>query len=77
LTSPGQEEYYISREKEMIKGSHKPADGAGKEHEVAAPQEREIHGDSCRCKEASTMSPRELLKLMIGDLTFWKKMNKK
>ena len=66
-------------EKEMIKGSHKPADPdrAGKEHEAKVPQEREIHDDSCRCKEASTMSPRELLKLMIGDLTFWKKMNKK
>ena len=63
----------------MITEKHKPADrdSAGKEHEAAAQQEREMHDDSCRCKEASTMSPRELLRLMIGDLTFWKKMNKK
>jgi hypothetical protein len=27
----------------------------------------------CRCKEASTMTPRELLKLMISDLALWKK----
>ncbi len=28
----------------------------------------------CRCKEASKMSPGELLKLMMSDLAFWKKM---
>jgi len=66
-------------EKGTITGNHKPADpgGAGKEHEAKVPQVTEIHDDSCRCKEASTMSPRELLRLMIGDLTFWKKANKK
>ena len=31
-------------------------------------------GDDCRCKEASKMSPRQLLKLMVSDLAFWKKM---
>lgn len=30
-------------------------------------------GDDCRCKEASQMSPGELLKLMVNDLAFWKK----
>ncbi len=34
------------------------------------------HDDTCRCKEASTMTPRELLKLMIDDLAFWKKEKK-
>ena len=31
-------------------------------------------GDACRCKEASEMSPGQLLKLMVSDLAFWKKM---
>ncbi len=30
----------------------------------------------CRCKETSKMSPRELLKLMMKDLAFWKKAGK-
>lgn len=33
-------------------------------------------GDTCRCKETSNMTPRELLKLMINDLTFWRKTNR-
>jgi len=32
------------------------------------------HDDACRCKEASEMSPGELLKLMMSDLAFWKKI---
>jgi len=32
--------------------------------------------DDCRCKEASEMTPRELLKLMFSDLSFWKKAKK-
>ncbi len=32
--------------------------------------------DACRCKETAHMTPRELLKLMMSDLAFWKK-NKK
>jgi len=66
-------------EKGTITGNHKPEElgGAGKKHEAEVPQVPEIHDDSCRCKEASTMSPRELLRLIIGDLTFWKKANKK
>jgi hypothetical protein len=31
---------------------------------------------TCRCKEASEMTPRELLRLMFSDLTFWKKEKK-
>lgn len=48
--------------------------GPGKEQEAADP--RASTDDSCRCKEASRMTPGELLKLMIGDLAFWKKTNK-
>ncbi|MDA8432569.1 MAG: hypothetical protein M0Z60_06360 [Nitrospiraceae bacterium] len=29
--------------------------------------------DDCRCKEMSKKTPRELLKVAIGDLSFWKK----
>ena len=29
--------------------------------------------DDCRCKEISRKTPGELLKVMIGDLSFWKK----
>ncbi len=32
--------------------------------------------DACRCKEVSEMKPRQLLRLMMGDLAFWKKMKK-
>jgi hypothetical protein len=50
--------------------------GPGKENKAAEPQARAGKDDSCRCKEASKMTPGELLRLMIGDLTFWKKANK-
>ncbi len=32
--------------------------------------------DACRCKETSQMTPRELLRVMISDLAFWKKEKK-
>lgn len=32
--------------------------------------------DPCRCKETSKMTPRELLRLMMDDLAFWKKAKK-
>ena len=32
--------------------------------------------ESCRCKEASGKTPLELLKMMISDLSFWKKENR-
>ncbi len=65
-------------EKGKITEEQKAADpgGTGKEHDVADPQARAGKDDACRCKEASKMTPRELLRLMIGDLTFWKKANK-
>ena len=62
-------------EKEKSIGNHRtvaPGD-PGKERESRDPDT----DDLCRCKEASKMTPGELLKLMIGDLTFWKKTNKK
>jgi hypothetical protein len=32
--------------------------------------------NACRCKETSEMTPRELFKLMIHDLSFWKRAKK-
>ena len=39
-----------------------------------APQE---HADNCRCKEVSTLSPGELLRVMLNDLAFWKKVKER
>jgi len=33
----------------------------------------EAREDHCRCKEVSKMRPAEMLKLVIGDLAFWRK----
>jgi hypothetical protein len=33
--------------------------------------------ESCRCKEVAKKTPREMLSLMIDDLTFWKKQKGK
>ena len=35
------------------------------------------HDETCRCKETSAMTPRELLRHMMRDLTFWKKEKKR
>jgi hypothetical protein len=79
LTTPGNEEYYIFMAKGAITGEQTNAGpgGPGKENKPADAPAKADKDDPCRCKEASTMTPRELLKLMIGDLTFWKKVNKK
>ncbi len=50
--------------------------GPEKEREPAASHGGEGKDGACRCKEASEMTPRELLKLMFSDLTFWKKEKK-
>jgi hypothetical protein len=44
-----------------------------KENRTAEEHAVESKDDDCRCKEASNMTPRELLKLMISDLAFWSK----
>jgi hypothetical protein len=48
----------------------------GKEREPAEPHAGHGKDGTCRCKETSEMTPRELLKLMFSDLTFWKKEKK-
>jgi len=61
----------------MIVRYEKTADpaGSGNEKTTAASQDR-AGDDSCRCKEASAMTPRQLLELMLRDLAFWKKAKK-
>jgi hypothetical protein len=44
----------------------------GSSSEKKAP---EAGGEACRCKEVARKTPRELLKLALDDLSFWK--NKK
>ncbi len=54
---------------------HKTA-AAEENRENSAPLTTGEEADACRCKEASTMTPAELLKLMMNDLAFWKKDKK-
>ncbi len=50
--------------------------GPGTEKKIAAPQAEAGKEDACRCKEASEMTPRQLIGLMLSDLAFWKKAKK-
>jgi hypothetical protein len=50
--------------------------GQGNEKKLAEAQAGAGKGDACRCKETSQMTPRELLKLMMNDLAFWRKEKK-
>jgi hypothetical protein len=34
---------------------------------------KEGNEESCRCKEVAKKTPREMLKLMVSDMAFWKK----
>jgi hypothetical protein len=52
------------------------AGGQGNEKKPAEEQAGGGKNDACRCKETSQMTPRELLKLMVNDLAFWKKKKK-
>ena len=51
--------------------------GSGKEKKNAENKPVAINEDTCRCKETSKMTPRELLRLMISDLAFWKDAKKR
>jgi len=50
--------------------------GPEKENQTAKGQAGAGGEEACRCKEASEMRPRQLLRLMISDLAFWKKAKK-
>jgi len=49
--------------------------GPENEKTTGGPQ-AQAAGDLCRCKETALMKPRQLLRLMIDDLAFWKKAKK-
>ncbi len=51
-------------------------DGPVKEKETAESKVGADSDETCRCKETSEMTPRQLFKLMTGDLAFWKKAKK-
>jgi len=51
-------------------GTKSPEKGAVRKSEAGKP---EAQGEDCRCKEMSKKTPRELLKVAIDDLSFWKK----
>jgi hypothetical protein len=65
-----------AQEQSMIIHNPKTADtdGRGKDENAAESRAGAGKDDACRCKEASEMSPGQLLKLMVSDLAFWKKM---
>lgn len=42
-----------------------------------AAQATAVHSGSCRCEEVSKMTPRQLLGLMLSDMAFWKRPEKK
>jgi hypothetical protein len=62
----------VTRHQEIVN----PAGGQGNEKKPAEAQAGAGKDDACRCKETSQMTPRELLKLMMNDLAFWKKEKK-
>jgi len=70
--------YNYSREHSMLIQDPKTVDpGSPEKKSKNAETYAGTGGDnSCRCKEASKMSPHQLLRLMINDLKFWKKEQK-
>ena len=60
-------------------GHQSYSDDKGKksaEREKPAEQDAvDISEDSCRCKEVSKKTIPEMLKLMLSDLAFWKKVH--
>jgi hypothetical protein len=61
----------------MIMRYQKTADPAGpRKEKKTAEGWAGAANDDCRCKEVSEMKPRQLFRLMISDLAFWKKKKK-
>ncbi len=52
-------------------------DDPGKEKETAESRVGVGSDETCRCKETSEMTSRQLFRFMIGDLAFWKKKKAK
>jgi hypothetical protein len=65
-------EMHMTSRYENAAGKDSPGGQAGNEVRPAGTE----GSDACRCKEASKMTPRQLLDLMLNDLAFWKKREK-
>lgn len=50
-----------------------PKKGAREMETVPGSETEGDNKESCRCKEVAKKTPREMLRLMLSDLTFWKK----
>jgi hypothetical protein len=73
------EEYYeIRGRQEMDTLNFKPEQMSpvGEEKRPVL-QGSDVHDKDCRCKEAANMSARELLRLMMEDLSIWKKSKRR
>ncbi len=55
------------QKKAKITGSHAEKKGTEEYKPIASP------GDDCRCREVSEKTLPEMFRLMIKDLSFWKK----
>jgi hypothetical protein len=62
----------MAKHRRGTEGQGKQGKSTVKKNEAGIP-EAQGDADDCRCKEISKKTPRELLKVMIGDLSFWKK----
>ncbi len=51
--------------------------GTKKKEKLPEEEIKEGDRESCRCKEVAKKTPREMLKLVINDMSFWKKPRKK
>jgi hypothetical protein len=54
-----------------------PGSSKQEHDETAIPGAGTEKTEACRCKATSEMKPRELLRLMMSDLLFWKRPGKR
>jgi len=76
LSLPIRKGIILCEEVRMVSRYQKPARPAEGERREKKPQDVHAGDDPCRCQETSNMTPRELLRLMLSDLSFWKKTKK-
>ncbi len=64
------EEQIMPKHRTQISNSNK---AVGKKEKIPEKETARDGSENCRCKEVAKKTPREMLGLMISDLTFWKK----
>jgi len=67
---------YPKRGERMTADRNKPIQPAGPGDDKKTVEPQAQAADDCRCKSTALMSPRQLLRLMIDDLSFRKKPKK-